>query len=55
MTKREEEVTAADADPWNDDELIDNLLEHNVRFRQLLKKRLKEKTVSVEEARKRLA
>ena len=38
-----------------EDDLIDSLLEHNPKFRQTLKKRLKEKSVSVKEARKRLA
>jgi len=37
-----------------DDDLIDNLQEHNPTFRRFLKKRLKEKTVSIKEARKRL-
>jgi prevent-host-death family protein len=37
-----------------DDDLIDNLLEHNPEFRRFLKKRLKEKTISIKEARKRL-
>ena len=37
-----------------DDDLIDQLLEHNPRFRQLLQSRLKEKTVSVTEALKKL-
>ena len=34
--------------------LIDSLLEHNPKFRRMLKSRLKEKTVSVKEARKRI-
>lgn len=37
-----------------EDDLIDSLLTHNPKFRQTLKNRLKEKTVSVKEARKRL-
>ncbi len=36
------------------DDLIDRLLEHNSRFRQTLERRLGEKSVSLEEARKRL-
>jgi hypothetical protein len=32
--------------------LIDSLLTHNPKFRQTLKSRLKEKSVSVKEARK---
>jgi hypothetical protein len=54
MTKSENELAAADADP-RDDDLIDRLLEHNPRFRWTLEKRLNEKSVSVEEARKRLS
>ena len=38
-----------------DDDLIDNLLEHNPKFRATLKSRLNEKSVSLKEARKRLA
>ena len=38
-----------------DDDLIDSLLEHNPKFRQTLRRRLKEKSVSAKEARKRLA
>ncbi|NUQ65351.1 MAG: type II toxin-antitoxin system prevent-host-death family antitoxin [Pirellulales bacterium] len=37
-----------------DDDLIDNLLEHNPKFRQTLQRRLQERSVSVQEARKRL-
>ncbi|MCH7726004.1 MAG: type II toxin-antitoxin system Phd/YefM family antitoxin [Planctomycetes bacterium] len=37
-----------------DDDLIDSLLEHNPKFRQMLKERLKEKSLSVKEARKRI-
>jgi prevent-host-death family protein len=41
--------------PLNEeDDLIDNLLEHNPKFRQSLEKRLAEKTVSSKEARRRL-
>ena len=38
-----------------DDALIDNLLEHSARFQQVLKNRLKEKSVSLAEAKKRLS
>ena len=37
-----------------DDDLIDSLLEHNPKFRRMLKRRLKEKTLSLSEAKKRL-
>ena len=37
-----------------DDDLIDSLLEHNPKFRQTLASRLKEKSVSVKKARKRI-
>ncbi len=37
-----------------DDDLIDRLLEHNPKFRQTLQTRLKEKSVSLRAARKRL-
>lgn len=37
-----------------DDDLIDQLLEHNPAFRQLLRARLMEPTVSAAEAAKRL-
>ena len=37
-----------------DDDLIDRLIEYNPKFRKLLEKRLKERTVSVAEVRKRL-
>lgn len=37
-----------------EDDLIDSLLEHNPKFRRTLKNRLKEKSVSVKEARKRI-
>ena len=38
-----------------DDDLIDNLLEYNPKFRRTLKSRLNEKSVSLKEATKRLA
>jgi len=37
-----------------DDDLIDRLLEHHPKFRQTLKQRLRERSVSVKDARKRL-
>ena len=37
-----------------DDDLIDSLLEHNPKFRQTLRRRLEEKSVSLKAARKRL-
>jgi hypothetical protein len=37
-----------------DDDLIDNLLEHNPKFRQTLEERLREKSVPSDEACKRL-
>jgi prevent-host-death family protein len=37
-----------------EDDLIDSLLEHNPKFRQMLKSRLKENSVSVKEAHKRI-
>lgn len=37
-----------------DDDLIDSLLEHNPAFRETLRARLNEKTVSAKEARRRL-
>ncbi len=37
-----------------EDDLIDSLLEHNPKFRRMLKSRLKEKSVSAKEARKQL-
>jgi len=37
-----------------DDDLIDRLLEHHPKFHRLLQKRLKERSVSVEEAARRL-
>jgi antitoxin (DNA-binding transcriptional repressor) of toxin-antitoxin stability system len=36
------------------DDLIDRLLEHHPKFRRLLQKRLKERSVTVEDAAKRL-
>jgi hypothetical protein len=33
---------------------MDSLLEHNPKFRQKLRSRLKEKSVSIKEARRRL-
>jgi len=36
------------------DDLIDSLLEHNPNFRRMLKSRLKEKSVSAKDARKRI-
>lgn len=38
----------------DEDDLIDSLIEHNPKFRQLLKERLKEKPVALKDARKRL-
>ena len=37
-----------------DDDLIDNLLEHNPSFEKMLKRRLKEKTITAASARRRL-
>jgi prevent-host-death family protein len=37
-----------------DDDLIDRLLEHNPAFRRTLEQRLKERSVSIEEAAERL-
>lgn len=37
-----------------DDDLIDRLIEYNPKFRKLLEKRLKERTVTVAAARKRI-
>lgn len=37
-----------------DDDLIERLLEHNPEFRHILEARLRERTVSIEEAKKRL-
>ena len=36
------------------DDLIDSLLEHNPEFRRTLKSRLKEKSVSIKDARRRI-
>jgi len=55
MTTNEDELTAADADPRDDDDLVDNLLEHDARFRRMLEERQKEKSVSIDDARKRLS
>ena len=37
-----------------DDDLIDRLLEHNPKFRQTLESRLRERSLSLKEAEKRL-
>lgn len=37
-----------------DDDLIDNLLEHNPAFRKTLRSRLKEKSLSIQEVKRRL-
>ena len=37
-----------------DDDLIDRLLEYNPKFQQTLEKRLRERSVSVEDAKSRL-
>jgi prevent-host-death family protein len=37
-----------------DDDLINSLLEHNPKFRETLQSRLRERSVSVTEARKRM-
>ena len=37
-----------------DDDLVDSLLEHNPKFRRTLQSRLKEKSLSLAEAKKRL-
>jgi prevent-host-death family protein len=37
-----------------DDDLIDSLLEHNAKFRQTLKDRLRERSIPLKQARKRL-
>ena len=36
------------------DDLVDNLLKHNPKFRQALQKRLREKSVPARDARRRL-
>jgi prevent-host-death family protein len=38
----------------DEDDLMDQLLEHNAEFRRMLAKRLKEATIPIEEAAKRL-
>jgi len=38
----------------DEDDLIDQLLEHNAEFRKMLAERLKEPTISIREAAKRL-
>jgi hypothetical protein len=38
----------------DDDDLIDSLLKHNPKFRQTLRGRLKEKSVSIKEASSQL-
>jgi prevent-host-death family protein len=38
----------------DDDDLIDRLLEHNPKFRQVLEARLKERSVSIQEAKRLL-
>lgn len=40
--------------PVEEDSLIDQLIEHNPRFAELLEARRHEKTISVQEARSRL-
>ncbi|MBI2893425.1 MAG: type II toxin-antitoxin system Phd/YefM family antitoxin [Deltaproteobacteria bacterium] len=37
-----------------EDDLIDRLLEHNPKFRRLMQTRLRERTISVKEAARRL-
>jgi len=37
-----------------EDALIDRLIEYNPKFRKLLEKRLKERAISMSEARKRI-
>ena len=37
-----------------DDDLVDRLIEHHPEFKKMLKKRLREKTVSAKEASRRL-
>ena len=37
-----------------DDDLIDSLLEHNAAFRETLRARLNERTISAKDARRRL-
>lgn len=38
----------------NDEDLIDQLIEHNPKFRKLLRARLREKSISANEALRRL-
>ncbi len=38
-----------------DDDLVDRLIEHHPEFKKMLKKRLREKTVSAKEASRRLS
>jgi antitoxin (DNA-binding transcriptional repressor) of toxin-antitoxin stability system len=40
--------------PLNEDELIDQLLEHNPKYRRLLASRLREPSVSAKDAARRL-
>jgi len=40
--------------PLSEDDLIDSLLEHNPAFRETLRARLNEKSVSAKDARRRL-
>jgi prevent-host-death family protein len=48
-------VPAFELVPLNeDDDLIDQLIEHNPDFRELLRKRANEKTISVADALKRI-
>jgi prevent-host-death family protein len=37
-----------------DDDLIDQLLEHNARFREVLQSRLAERSISVKDAKRRI-
>jgi prevent-host-death family protein len=37
-----------------DDDIIDSLLEHNPKFRRMLKSRLKQKSISAKDALKRI-
>ena len=49
-------LLVADVAAWlsEDDDLIDSLLEHNPAFRETLRARLNEKSVSAKDARRRL-
>ena len=40
--------------PIDDDDLIDQLLEHHPRFEKMLRKRLKERSIAAKEAARRL-